>query len=171
MWNTLRRIVGSSEPVVTVEDAKRHLAIWHNDDDDLIGQLIEVATAYIDGPNGIGVALQPQTWRATLDALPRKLSLPLRPVRQIVAVTNRGETVTFDHDEDTGVLSFDSYPRETVKVDFVCGYEEVPADLLHAVRMIVGHLYSNREAYTTQTLNEVPMAVETILNRYRAYGW
>jgi hypothetical protein len=48
--------------------AKRHLYIYHNEFDDHIQLLIDAATAFVEGPFGIGVALSTQKWRLSLDS-------------------------------------------------------------------------------------------------------
>lgn len=169
MWNSLTRIE-APEPSISVEDVKRHLAIAHADEDMLLGTLIDAATAYIDGPNGAGIALTKQAWRLTLDHLPRCFRLPMQPVTHIRSIKVGGELLSSDHydfDEDLGELSIKGWHHGRVKIDFEAGYTDIPADLKHAVRMIVGHLYNNREATSNVVIHDVPMAVSSILNRYR----
>lgn len=166
MWNTLKLITEDSDPVLDVEDIQSHLNLFHADETAYLMTLIEVATAFIEGPNGIGVALSPKRWRVSLSEC--QFRLPLRPVRSIVSVTRAGQPVDYSFDEDTGRIDCRDY--KGTKVTFEAGYNKVPADLLHAIRMIVGHLYANREATATVKVEEVPMAVETILNRYRVYS-
>lgn len=166
MWNTLTLITDDSDPVLDVQDIQAHLNLFHSDEIAYLATLIEVANAFIEGPNGIGVALTPKRWRVALTDC--HCRLPLRPVRSIVSVTRDGQPVDYSFDGDDG--SIDCRDFKGAKVTFDAGYDNVPADLLHAIRMIVGHLYANREATSTMKLETVPMAVETILNRYRVYS-
>lgn len=49
---------------------------------------------------------------------------------------------------------------------------EVPADLKEAVRLLVGHLYENREATLIGlTAEEVPFGVWDIINQHRAWSF
>lgn len=170
-WTDLEQITPPTSPVLTVEDVKKHLAIAHSDEDDYLATLIEVATAYIDGPSGVGIALRPQTWKLWADDWrPRqKLQIPLGPLRQIAEVIADGVVVDPDHYIVRGDRLRILNPRtiRDLTVEFTAGYETVPADLLHAIRLIVGHLYANREATTEAALSTVPLAVDAILGRYR----
>lgn len=171
-WNSLKRVSAPSSAPISLEDVKSHLAIAHSDEDSYLTSLINVATAYIDGPNAAGIALMPQLWRATYDRVPSSLSMRFGPVRAIVAIKVGDEAIqpaTYSLDADTQILTMASPTTGTTKITFEAGYDAVPEDLLHTIRMIVGHLYANREAVSTVAMHDVPMAVEATLNRYRVH--
>lgn len=67
MWSRLTRVQAPTVPAVSLQDAKAHLRVDHDAEDALIEALVEAAAGMIDGPDGIGYALQEQTWRLTLD--------------------------------------------------------------------------------------------------------
>ncbi|SEB43412.1 uncharacterized phage protein (possible DNA packaging) [Nitratireductor aquibiodomus] len=49
---------------------------------------------------------------------------------------------------------------------------EVPADLKEAVRLLVGHLYENREATLVGiTAEEIPFGIWDIINQHRAWSF
>ncbi len=76
------------DPVVSLEEAKAHLRVDHDDDDDYIESLVAVATATIDGPNGwLGRCLVEQTleWRGPSFG-PCDGRLPYPPVLEIESV-------------------------------------------------------------------------------------
>jgi uncharacterized phiE125 gp8 family phage protein len=144
--------------------------------------MIAAATASIEGPNGIGIALSPQTWRLSLDHFPCEIVVPLGPVTAVTSVTYKDALGT---DQPVGGLRYDLdqqplriWPaRDTawpsiycepgaVKVTFECGYEELPQDLRWAMLLLVGHYYENREA-VSEGLQELPMGASSILERYR----
>ncbi|MDO1559820.1 head-tail connector protein [Brevundimonas sp. 2R-24] len=188
MWNRLTRVEAPAEPLLTTAEAKAQLRVTHDEDDALIDGLISTATAFIEGPNGCGLAPLTQTWRLSLDGFPAgPITLPLSPVQAVEAITytdEAGESRTlaayaFDADVQPGKVwpAYQaSWPAArlapgSVKVTFTTGYgdaSDVPADLKHAALMLVGHLYENREATAAVALSEVPMGVEAILSRYRA---
>ena len=184
-WQRLVRTVAPDDPVVELEEIKKHCRVeYFTDDDDYLTELVEVATAFIEGPYGIGICLMPQTWRLSLDYFPSEIVIPLGPVTAISGITYT------DADGDSATVStwradLDSSPcriwpaRDTawpvstlqpgaVKVTFTAGYETVPSDLKAAVKLIVGNLYENREAATEIKLTDLPFGVSTILERYRA---
>lgn len=43
----------------------------------------------------------------------------------------------------------------------------MPADLEHAVRLLVGHWYNQREAVASATMNEVPLGMYSLVAPYR----
>ncbi|MGM4911442.1 head-tail connector protein [Rhizobium sp. 768_B6_N1_8] len=183
-WTRLVRTVEPTEPVVSLAEAKRHLRVLHDDDDTDIELFVAAASAAIEGPNGIGIALSPQTWRLSLDHFPCEIVVPLGPVTEVTSVAYQdanGDTATvsglrFDLDESPLRIwpARDTAWPETycepgaVKITFACGYEKLPADLRAAILLLVGHFYEHREAVTTDLKAvELPMGVASILERYR----
>lgn len=180
-------------PVVSLEEAKAHLRVDHDDDDDYIESLIEVATATIDGPAGwLGRCLVEQTleWRGSGFG-PCDGRLPYPPVVDIEAV---------EYDDSVGaqqtvpgasyrVIGQPNQPRvalavgaswpsarcddEAVRVRYVAGYggpEDVPAPIRHAILLTVSQLYENREAASETAQVELPFAVTALLGPYRVYA-
>ncbi|MBB3972776.1 head-tail connector protein [Hansschlegelia beijingensis] len=187
-WGRLKLVTAPAADPVTLAEAKKHLRVMHDDEDALISMLIKAAAAQIEGPSGIGVALVTQTWRLSLDGFPCEIEIPLTPVSAVDSVTFKdaaGADVAFtdfavDLDASPTLVApayGATWPvprceRGSVKVEFTAGYgapSDVPADLRAAVLLIVGHLYENREAVvlSNQQPFEMPMAVDSILNRYR----
>ena len=178
-WTKLTRTAAPASQVVSVEDVKQHLAIAHSDEDTYLSVLIDVATDSIDGPNGVGLALITQSWRMSIDHLSRSIELPLGPVQSVDSISFEGTTL----DPSSYTVDLDLSPARVyvgiplcgskpgcVNVNFTAGYgdsgDDVPADLKHAIRLLVGHLYNNREATSEATINEVPLAFASILSRY-----
>ncbi|MBB2819001.1 head-tail connector protein [Rhizobium phaseoli] len=183
-WTRLVRTVAPASPVVSLEEAKRHLRVLHDDDNADIEAFIAAAIAAIEGPNGIGIALSPQTWRMSLDHFPCEIVIPLGPVTAVTSVAYTdaaGSPATVSglrYDLDSSPLRI--WPaRDTtwptiycepgaVKVTFVCGYATLPPDLRAAILLLVGHFYERREAVTTDLKAvDLPMGVSSILERYR----
>lgn len=183
-WNRLKLITPAESTAVSLAEAKRHLRVLHDEDDDVISLAIEAATASIEGPNGIGICLMPQSWRLSLDHFPCEINIPLGPVTAITSISYT------DADGDPATVSswrtdFDSQPtkvrpaRDTawpsivcepgaVRVLFVAGYADVPADLKWALLFTIGHFYENRESVTTDLKTvELPLGIASILERYR----
>jgi uncharacterized phage protein (predicted DNA packaging) len=48
-------------------------------------------------------------------------------------------------------------------------WDEIPPPILHAIRMMVGHLYNNRESVSETKMYEVPMAISYLLGPYIKY--
>jgi len=75
---------------VSLDDAKAHLRVTVADEDDLISGLIRMATARLDGRDGLlGRALAPQTWQLVRHGFPGKaapIMLPLPPLMSVDTV-------------------------------------------------------------------------------------
>lgn len=189
-WNNLTRTVPPADPLISLDDAKAHVGASDYDEvDELLTELVEAATDFIEGPSGVGRAMVTQEWRATLDHLPSSFSIPLGPVQSITSITyvdQAGETQTIppadyhtDFDRHPALVAFFK-PRPTdvanvpgaVKVTFVAGYGEpadVPAKVRHAARLLIGSWFKNREADTEAKLSEIPLGVTRILNQIRRF--
>lgn len=177
-FNRVFRTVEPTQLPVSVDDVKLQLNISDPSQDAYLTNLIEAATAMIDGPHGIGIALCPQTYEFSMNGLWPSFTIPIYPVRSVDKVEwtdNEGvgqssTALRFDRHSNPCHVYHDirSTPRDgSVVLTFTAGFTKVPADLRQAIVMLVGHLYENREATSTVKLETVPMGVETILARYR----
>lgn len=162
-----------------------------NEDDELITALIKAAVTHLDGWTGVlGRCLVDQTWRQDYDAFTQCMRLPLGPVQSIVSVKWRnaeGQIATVAADDYTLETSaggqsrvwFRSsysrpsslYDRAAVSVEFVAGYgapADVPQALKHAMLMLVGHWYENREGVAMgSSPATVPLAVDALISPFR----
>ena len=197
-WLRLALVTAPASTAVSLVEAKRQLRITHSDDDAYITTLISAATAFVEGPHGAGICLTPQTWRLSLDYFPCEIVIPLGPVTAITKITYTdadNDTVIYYTTNilEVGAVSsiradYDSQPCRLwpardhawpavnvepggVKVTFSVGYATTPADLKHALLLLINHFYEHREAALDTGakfgLLELPFGVETILNRYR----
>lgn len=186
------RLERVTEPnsVVDVDTVKDQLRVDNTAEDSTIARYIDAATAYIEGPYGIGVLMEEQQWRAFFDHFPNVIRLPLFPVKSIDAI----KYVDTDGNEQT--LDAWSYRTDTVSnparivtehseswpvtrqrepnavtVEFTGGFDKVPKDLEHAVILLASHWFENREPVTVGNSGaELPIAVDAILSRYRVPG-
>lgn len=190
-WTRLQRTVAPSDRPVTLDEAKSHLRVDIAADDTLITRLIDAVTDYIEGPNGLGIALISQEWKVAFDFFPRVIEIPLWPVisiDQISYVDPDGTSQTVDSFQSDVISSparalpdyNTSWPQtrnvlNAVEVTFTAGFgtdsppeSNVPDDIRAAILLILGHWYENREASIVGTAAvELPMGAESILNRYR----
>lgn len=69
---------------------------------------------------------------------------------------------------DGAVFGFALQALGGVRVTFTAGYDEnPPADLLLAMRTLIGHWYENRGVSVETRVTEVPLTVDRILKRHR----
>lgn len=188
---SLRRVTAPAEAPVSLAQAKAHLRVDHEDDDDLIGGLVDAATQYLDGYAGVlGRALVTQSWRLDL-ARPacRSVLLPLPPVSAIEGVAYLSEGAEAELDAAAWRLGEgplgaflvlnDGYGwpamdgrEDALRVTFTTGYgdpADVPAPIGQAIKLLVGHWYENREAVGEAARTApLPFAVTALLAPYRA---
>lgn len=158
-----------------------------------IQELTRAAIALIDGPNGkLGRCLLSQTWLLKTSLQPTEVRLPLPPVRSIVSVRymdTEGVVQTLAPSAyrlfgvgtwaaDLAPVYGTSWPaggdgREDFQITFVSGYgdtmAEVPAPILHAIRLLVAQWYLERQPVTFATPNEMPFGVKEILAQFRLF--
>ena len=133
-----------------------------------------------------------QDWVERFDAFPDdgilRLSLaPLASVSSVQYVAADGVLSTLDpsaYSVESGTLLGrvlraygTSWPATrdepgAVRVTYAVGYgsaaADVPASIRHAVKLLIGHFYANREAVITGTIaSATPLAVESLLAAYR----
>lgn len=194
-WQSLQVVTPPAAEPLTTAQAKLHLRVDHVEEDDYIGALIVAARVHVEEVTGL--ALLTQTRDAKLDGWPdcRHLQLPRPPLQSVTSITYQLE------DGSTSTLSSSSYlvdtaskpgrvflqdsadwpsealaPGASVTVRYVAGYgaagSAVPAPLVHAIRLLVGHWFTHREAVIDlgrRELVPVPMAVNYLLSPFRIY--
>ncbi|RWO20666.1 head-tail connector protein [Mesorhizobium sp.] len=192
----LRLVTPPATPVVSLAEIKRHVRVENSDDDSYLESLVSAATGMVDGADGwLGRALITQTWDYALDLFPCQRSgsiavLPI-PLAPLVSVTSVAYTAA--DGTDTPLATFrtfnatssqpayivpaidETWPLtkcepESVRIRFVAGYGAagaVPAGIKHAIMLIAGHWYENREDVGDRALAKMPMASEALLMPYR----
>lgn len=124
MLRSIVLLVRPTAPVVTLDEAKAHLRVTHDDEDLLIQGLVDAAVAHLDGLDGVlGRALAPQSYEAVFDVAP-SYRLPIGPVISTAIV------------EADGLAT----------IAFSAGYPGgVPAPIRQAILLHIGSLYEYRE--------------------------
>ena len=146
------------EPVLLAE-AKAHLRLDGEAEDDLVGALIVAARVAVE--TEIRRVLIAQTWRAVVDEWPLDgLALPVVPalsVEVVRAIDDEGAATELDEGDyefdpmDGSVRLLDPSPQAAgYEIDFTAGYGEsgldVPQPLRLAIRLLVTHWYEHRSA-------------------------
>ena len=180
---------GPAVEPVSLAEAKAHLRVEHNDDDDTIAALIAGARIHVEAQTRR--ALIVQTWRVGRDSWPAggRIAVLPAPLRALTAARihrSDGSTLALDPDmfaADTvsapGVLTFTGgappMPGRIVggiEFDIETGYGEAPADvpepLRQAIRVLVAHWYENRGLIAAgQSVAVLPEAATALLKPYR----
>jgi uncharacterized phiE125 gp8 family phage protein len=186
----IRETAPATEPV-TLAQAKDQLRVTHDDEDTLIGRLVSVAVAHFDATGALGRAMITQDWAQWEPQSPGYVRLDMGPFQSLVSVEYYdadGVLQTADLADFETRLKNDFVicrPKENaewpnaddrddaIKITYRVGYgdaDDVPENVKHAILLLVGHLYENRESSTEAALKELPMGIEFLLNNERV-GW
>ncbi len=191
---TARTVDATVEPV-TLQDAKQHLQVTTNDDDQYISDLISVARRQVEAETDR--ALITQTWQQTRDAWPvgstpiELWPCPVASVSQITYVDGDGATQTLatsvyelDANEEPGQirLKYDqSWPAlrgddRGITITYVSGYGAAPANVeplaRHAVLYLLAWMYEMRTpAIIGTTAASLPFAYQSKINAIKFGMW
>lgn len=156
----------TSEPL-TLEEAKLHLRVTDDSEDDAINRLIVVAR--IEAETYTNRQLMPATWDLYLDRWPGGLEpielsrCPVTAVSSITYTDGSGDTQTWDSanyiqdlfSEPARItLAYNAvwpearYVSKSIRVRYTAGYASaaaVPASIKHAMLLILSTLYKERE--------------------------
>lgn len=178
-WSTTVTVAPAAEPITTA-DAKTHLRVAHADEDSYIDTLVKTAREKVEADTRS--KLITQTLRLDLDRFPNGsfLELPFPPLQSVTSITytdsdgNANQTfASGNYQVDTAALvgrvrlaadGTASWPTtqandlQAVQVTYVAGYgasgSDVPASLVHAMQLLVGHWYGIREAVLVGSISK-----------------
>jgi len=183
----------AEEPVTTAE-AKAHLRIDIDDEDTLLGGYLLVAREQCELL--ARRALVTQTLQLSLEAWPCGdcIVLPRPPLQSVTSIGytdsdgNAGTMPSGDYIVDAAsepgriILGYGkSWPSATLRpgpsivITYVAGYGDaaaVPQRYKHAIELMAGHFFENREEVVVLqgvTVAQLPMGVKALLNIDR--GW
>ncbi|UXT99915.1 head-tail connector protein [Agrobacterium tumefaciens] len=187
------RVTAPAALPVSIDDVKKSLRIDSDDDDDLIGGLIQAAVDHYEGWTGIlGICLVEQTWRQSFDRFDRALCLPLGPVIQAASVSWRNAAgqistipaASYALETSAGGQSrirfrnafaqpSDLYERAAVSVEYKAGWPlvddkpTVPKDICAAIiaRVQIGYEQSANEAGATLSVIE-----SALISKWRRFS-
>jgi len=178
------KTIATSQPVSQAE-AKLHLKVSVNTDNDLIDDLIASATAWVE--EYLDRQLMSATWYLYLDELYTKIDLHKCPIVSIASIEyydtdNIEQALTAtEYDKDLisepsriwrayGVTYPTTYDRpNAVKIEFTAGYTSaalVPAPIKSALLLIIAHNYENRG---DEGHRKYPKAITDLLDMYRLW--
>jgi len=175
---------------ITLEEVKAQLRVEHDDDDTILTRLIDVAVAYTDVRGALGQAMITQKWAQWINANPpQSVSLILGPVQNVTAVKyydtdgvlqtdDVNNYQVFGTDFATVISPKDSFTwpvsqqrSDAIKIEYEIGYGDeitnVPQTIRHALMLLIGHWYDNREQTGVDELSNIPFGYEEMLNLHR----
>jgi uncharacterized phiE125 gp8 family phage protein len=174
-------LIEAPEPLLSLDEAKAHLRVDHDDEDTLIEGFIAGAVAWMDGWQGVlRRCILTQTWAIRTDGL-RSMRLPFPDVQSAVVtyLDAAGDSQTVDPAnyrvytqcgaghlvlaDDFAVPTVLSGREDAVTITAVFGTDEAPPPLKVAALMLVGHWYRHRE----DDASDVPGPVRALIAPFR----
>lgn len=184
----LNRLTQPATELLSLATAKQHLRIdtGFTDEDGYISTLITVAREWAEDftKRSIGSC----NWELVIDQFPANrnyIELPMAPltaVTSIVYYNAGGVQATFDPtgylvdvDRSPGAVYLPYYgiwpvlvpqPGAAVRIAFTAGHTSanIPARILQAMLLLVGHWYMYREEVTdARKIEQIPVGVESLL--------
>lgn len=175
-----------AEPI-SVEEALEHLRIDGTSDPALVYQHVRAARDLAEAVTKR--ALMRQTWKYFTDCWPDAcgMELPKPPLASVTHVKYYDDDGTLQT-LATSVYSVDTFSEpgritlaynqtwpshrpipNAIEVQYVAGYvtaDRVPASIIAGMKLILGHLYENREEVGFLTPNRLPMGALSLLSTY-----
>lgn len=174
------------DTIITVADLKAHMRVTHTHEDTLISALRSAAISWVE--EHCNIKLGSYTARGYLPGFYNSY-IPIGPVTAISEVKYQ-TTADKDYTSDLTTLAagnwftdeisqpariaFRDYPSvyeyalTPVVVTFTAGYSTMPAPVLQAIRLLVSHLYENRQEEVAGTMTtRLKFGLEALLNPFR----
>lgn len=178
-----------ANPLLTIEEIRGHLRIAHTEEDDDLTAFAAAAEDFLDGWNGaMRRALVTRDVRVKVCEADYcgRLFAPLSPVQTLESISYYApedpNLTTLPSTADYRLIkapdwayveplpgkswpSLDARP-DALQAVFTCGYgvaADVPATIRQAAKLIVGHLYENREQTTSLRLENLPFGVQALI--------
>jgi len=191
IYRSLNVMTDNNDLPVLLEDLKSHLRITFDDDDNWLTMALRAATDYTE--TFTNNSFLSKTYELRLDAWPanKTFILPRVPLSSVTSIIYK------DTDQSLQTLAVTEYTADTqskpgriteayskqwpalstepnsVRVTYVAGYgaavEDVPMQLRHAIMLLVGHMYENRESSSTIAVHDLPMGYDALCQQYRYY--
>ena len=161
------------EAILTLEECKRHLRVRHQEDDAAIEAYRLSAIAFVE--RQASTALLPADFRVEAVRFEDLRTLPIHPVQSVISAVHHdsaGTEVAYAPRLQAGRLrpvQGGTWPYENgyASVTFEAGHLDPPDDLIAAVKLMLGHLYSNRSAVMSGGAVEVPLAIDSLISSHR----
>ena len=185
--NVLEKVTSATSEPISLAEAKDHLRVTSDDDDQLIRSYVKAATEYCEQQVPGSRAFIQQTWDWKLHEFPGdSFELPRPPMQSLTTVkyyatsastglTTLSSMAYIVHSPTSMPGMIERHPNgaawpshgdraDAVQVRFVAGYSTVPEQVKHAVRLVVGAMYEQRSAVLSGTSSkEIEFGVKSLL--------
>jgi len=175
---------------ITLSEVKSQLRVESSDDDIILARLINVAIAYTDVRGALGQAMITQKWGQWLAPNPpQRVDIMLKPLQSVTAIKYYDENGDLQSDDinnyevygtenaaSIGPKDNFSWPttqnrNDAIKIEYEIGYgdaaSDVPDTIRHAMMLLIGHWYDNREQTQMDELSNIPFGFVELMNMHR----
>jgi len=189
-FDALQLLEAPAAAPVLLAEVKSQLRIEHPDDDLMIDRLIKTAVAYTDAKGALGHAMITQKWGQWVNSVPPQyVRLAMGPLIEVTAVQYYDidgalQTDTLSNYEITGTdfttrigpKSGFNWPvtqdrADAIRIEYTAGYgatsASVPETLRHAMMLLIGHWYDNRENTMMDELSNIPYGFDMLVDMHR----
>jgi len=162
MWRSTVVTAAATTPVISLEDAKDHLGVEHDDHNAQIELMLAAALAHVEARTGQRLAMQTVTCRCSGWA--SMAALPVAPIAEVVAIRyidgagvertlapEAYEARVDGLEAEVVPLGRAEWPAiqvgQLITLEARVGYEpgSAPFELVAAAKLILGDLYAYRE--------------------------
>ena len=174
----LEKVTAATVEPITLSEAKNHLRVLSDDDDQLIRSYIKAATEYCEQQVPGGRAFSQQTWKWKLHNFPAaSFELPRPPLQSVshvkyyatsssTGLTTLSSTAYLVHKATRLPGQIELHPNkgswptvadraDAVQVTFVAGSSgSVDEQAKHAIKLLVSHYYDDRNAVLVGTVSK-----------------
>ncbi len=191
-WSIERTVPATAPAVLDREEAKLHIRVLHDGDDDYLDILLPAVEDQVE--RELGLSLLDQTWRLRFDfgfPAARIVQFPHPPLRSVTSVQyvdQDGNTQTLadtlyhvrTNGDQPGRLALNGgevWPQvdnvmEAATFTFLGGFGDKPGDVPKGIRaalwLLAAHYYENREPVVTGTIaTKIPFSYKRLLHTYR----
>lgn len=182
---SINLVTPASDTPITLAEAKLHLREYSSDFDNDVLACLKAAVSWAE--NFTGRAIMTQTWDLRLDEFPSSGIVVPKPPLQSASVFYVLEDGT-EEELSTDLYNVDKYSSpgwivpvslwpatlstiNAVRVRFVAGYasaDDVPLDLIAAIKLVMGTLYANKESVVVGVIpTNLPLSAEYLARNYR----
>lgn len=168
MQQTIELFKKYENDVVSLKTAKQYLRIDHNHDDEIIKDMIDIAT--ISAENYIGIKIIKVDWKMTIyDYLPNQINLVHNPIISIkyfkIEKTNGENSYLLDNSffiNKQKLILKNNYLIKKVEILYNCGFTEIPVPIKQGILEHMAKLYDLRGSD-----HSMPLAAKSLYQAYK----
>ena len=163
-------IITSGKRCIDLAMAKQYIRYDDDDEDTSIQQCIDASQAWVEGYTGL--LLTRRTVVRRFKSCSAYYDLHIGPDPVVDSVTYLDSDLAEQTVDDAEYVLVDGrlypvssfpYARHGLLATITAGFDgDVPADLMSAQLLMIGHLFANREAVSDKNPGEVPLAVKAL---------